>query len=337
MIERCPACDASSFTVSETWMGYRLATCAECGLTFTLNPDYRPERYIAAYRNAVEESPVPDGYGFVYSAPAKRLEIETRAYFTPPPRLTPAQKAALHWLELHAPKDASVIDCGCGTGLFLRGLKRKGIRGIGVELSTTLVDYLARCGFQAILGKAPDFPWEGPPPFAIVFFDVMEHFHDPSMIVGTLKRRFPEARIIASVPSPTRAGLLLRGERGQSDLPPNHFMRWTVKALKIFFLREGYTRIIIRVPPPPGSELLPGLGYILAKSGRLKLSPQASGDPPPRAHYPPLKRISATAQVWLQKAYQVTMDLAGSPLAREARRKGASASSMLVIAERRPR
>jgi SAM-dependent methyltransferase len=335
MIERCPACDAMNYSIDETWKGYRLATCAECGLTFTLNPDYKPERYVAAYRNAEGESPVPDGYGFVYSAPAKRLEIETRAFFIPPPRLTPAQKVALHWLERHAPKDSLVIDCGCGTGLFLRGLKRKGIRGVGVELSPTLVDFLVGSGLRAILGKAPDFPWEGNPPFAIVFFDVLEHFHDPSMIIGTLKRRFPETRIIASVPSPTRAGLLIRGERGQSDLPPNHFMRWTVKALKAFFLREGYTRIIIRVPPPVGSELLPGLGFILARSGRLKLSSKPSGDSPRRAHYSPLKRIYATAQVWLQKAYQVTMDLVGSPSARRARRKGASASSMLVIAERR--
>jgi len=333
MIERCPACDAANHTMEETWRGYQLAVCAECGLTFTLNPDYRPERYVTAYYEAGGDSPVPDGYGFVYSAPAKRLELETRAFFTPPPRLTPAQRLALHWLEHHAPKDSTVIDCGCGTGLFLRGLKKKEINGVGVELSTTLVDSLVRDGLRAFPGKAPDFPWEGNPPFAMVFFDVLEHFHDPSMIIGTLKRRFPETCIIASVPSPTRAGLLIRGERGQSDLPPNHFMRWTPNALKIFFLREGYTRVTVRVPPPVGSELLPGLGYILARTGRLKLSPRPSGDSPGHAHYSPLQRVSATAQIWLQKAYQSTMDLVGAPLARGARKKGASASSMLVIAE----
>ena len=329
MIGRCVACGSDSWSSSETSGGYLLATCARCGATFTRNPDYGTRRYVAAYEGGEEGAPVSREHGFVYTAPAQRLEMETLALFAPPPRLTASQRLAIRWLKEHAVPGAAVIDCGCGSGLFLRALKGAGIRGVGVEVSRALVELLSRKGLEVITGEVPDFPWTGRPPFAVTFFEVLEHFPDPSEVIGDIVKRFPRASILASVPSPLRARLLLHGERSASDFPPNHFVRWTPRALEMFFHNRGFGRVTVMVPPPPGSELLPGLGQVFRRSRRPIGGPSAHGSS--RASLS--RRVAITGILWLHKCYQVAADVIGALAARRAGRRGASSSSMLVVAE----
>jgi SAM-dependent methyltransferase len=274
--------------------------------------------------------PVEPENGYLYLAPAKRLELETIAFSAPPPRLTPSQRLALRWLKERAAPGATIIDCGCGSGLFLRALRRAGLRGVGVEVSAALVEMLSRRGMEAREGTVEDFPWEGDPPFAITFFEVLEHFAEPAPMIRGILKRFPRTVMLASVPSPTRARLLFRGERSPSDFPPNHFVRWTPRALEIFFHDQGFRRVTISVPPPPGSELLPGLGQLLRRSRRRMGDPAAGkGSVVPSLS----RRIGVTALLWLHKAWQVGADVIGALSARRAGRKGGSASSMLVVAE----
>ncbi len=347
MTDRCVACGSPSWSEGGAWKGYRLAVCGRCGLTFTLNPDYSTERYAAEYDGSARaDGPAEKMHGLIYEASAGRLELEARAYLTPPPRLTPAQKAALDRLEVSAPPGAAVIDCGCGSGGFLRALHASGLEGVGVEVSPRLVELLRQSGMRAILGAAPDFPWSGEEPFAITFFEVLEHFPDPSRVIRVIKTRFPHARILASVPSPFRADLFLHGKRGLSDLPPNHFLRWTPRALESFFLRLGCSRVKVLLPAPIGSELMPGITQLLSRariagrsSFRRAAAPVMEGNAGSSAGRRVMMRLgmrqrtAATAVIWLQRAYQASMDVAGAPKALLARMRGASAGSMLVVAE----
>ncbi len=334
MIDRCAACGSATWSITERWEGYELATCEACGLTFTRNPDYSSQRYLAAYGQARGEAPVPEEQAYKYSMPARRLELESLAYLAPAPRLTPAQRQALIWLKANLPVGATVLDYGCGSGIFLSALYRAHFQAVGLEVADRLVQLLRCRGFQAIAASTPDFAWSGGAPAAITFFEVLEHFPDPQTVIGALKRRFPDAKILASVPSPFRSYLFLDGERSGSDLPPNHFLRWTPKALELFFRRAGYGSATVVLPAPVGSELMPGAGQLLAGlAGRKRPASsgganRVGGDTTPR-----FGRLSATAVLWLQKSYQTAMDLVGAPRARQAARKGASAGSMLVIAE----
>jgi SAM-dependent methyltransferase len=331
MIAQCIACGSSDWSAGGASNGYTLAICSRCGLTFTLNPDYSPQRYAAAY----EASSALDGLtaerGLIYNSSTERLRLETLAYFPPAPWLTRAQKLALRILKA-APPRSVVLDCGCGSGGFLWALHKAGLHGVGVEVSPLLVELLQRKNLRSIYGAAPDFPWEGGEPHAITFFEVLEHFPDPSPIIGTLKKRFPHARIIASVPSPFRAALFLHGLRTDSDFPPHHFTRWTPKALELFFHREGYRRVRVYIPSPMGSELFPGVGKIWgAISRRDGITIQ--GEARNGARTGAAKRIAATATLWLQRGYQAAMDIVGAPKAYLSRLRGASAGSMLVVAE----
>jgi SAM-dependent methyltransferase len=331
----CVVCGSKEYSLEEKWRGFHLAKCKHCGVTFTLNPDYHPEAYGAAYKGS-EGTPVPEEYSYIYVNPAERLKLELQAFFLPPPRLTPAEQAALAWIKCNAPEGATVIDCGCGSGRFLRALRRHGFQGIGVELSPELVEMLNCAGLTTILGKAPDFRWDGESPFAITFFEVLEHIPYPVDVLKILRSRFPTASILASVPSPNRPGLLFKGERGLADYPPNHFLRWTPEALEIAFQRASYREVRVILPAPVGSEMLPGLGQLLHKL-RVKARKGTSsiltkeGQNPSAVNL--ITRFKATFTLLALWGYQRAADIVGFPKAWLARQKGASAASMLVIAK----
>lgn len=333
-ITECVACGSSQWDPVEEWHGFQIVSCRECGLSFTLNPSYRPERYRDAYEGE-GDLPVPEEHAYVYIAPGERLFLESVAFVVPPPRLTPAERTALAWIEGNAPKGATVIDCGCGSGRFLRALKRRGFRGVGVEISQSVVDALNRTGLTAISGKSPDFEWNGEPPFAITFFEVLEHIPQPMDMLTILHERFPTAAILASVPSPNCPGLLLKGERSLSDYPPNHFLRWTPEALKHAFRRAGYRYVEVILPSPVGSEVLPGLGQLVYKLHRKRRKGYSSNviRETRSCGVRLMARFKATVALWVLWLYQHSADIVGSHRAWVARRRRASAASMLAIAK----
>lgn len=332
-IKTCVSCESENWTITEKWQNYTMATCSQCGLTFTTNPDYQEARYVAAYEGRAGEGPLPQQQHYVYDSPEKKLQLETYAFILPPPRLTPAEKIALGWFQTNAPKRSLVIDCGCGTGRYMRSLERAGFRAVGIEVSEALTTLLSQNGFEVVHGTAPEFPWTGPDPFAITLFEVLEHIPLPGPWLRRLKDRFPNAKILASVPSPFRARLLLSNERGPADFPPHHYLRWTPEALKSLFVRLGYAHVDMVMPPPSGSEFLPGLGQIFA---RLQSAPRTgaralgtrTSQPPPF-----LKRAAITAQLWTHRGYHAATNVVGALQASRAQNNQATAASMLVIAQ----
>jgi SAM-dependent methyltransferase len=334
-ITACVACGSKQWSVTEEHKGYQLAVCADCGTGFTVNPDYRPERYLGAYGGPDSETPLGDEHAAVYGAPTRRLELELQAFCAPPPRLTPAEKVALQWLRGHSPPGAFVVDCGCGTGRFLRAARRVGLQIMGIDISPRLVEQLQDAGLPAQCGAAPGFLWQQDAPFAITFFEVLEHLAEPARIIGPLKERFPATTILASVPSSLRHSRESVSVHGASEFPPNEFLRWSPTGLRLFFERMGYRRVAIVTPPPAGSEHMPGLGQVLWNWRRKTAPPvqQSAGEDVPSASPPALSRLLITAALWGHRAYQELTDILAAPRAWRARRQGRSGASMLVIGE----
>jgi hypothetical protein len=138
--------------------------------------------------------------------------------------------------------------------------------------------------------------------------------------------------VFASVPSPRRVAVL-KGARRPVDYPPNHFLRWTPSALEELFLGLGYRSVHVELPPPPGSDVMPGASTVLRRIVRRR----PVGDARPATAEAPAtasgsSRLAATAAVLGARAYQRAANVAGYPVARRWSARGASASSMLVIA-----
>ena len=334
-LSRCVACASLNWSVTEVRNGYELAVCSDCGLLFTVNPDYKAERYLASYEGKEAEGVLPEAYSYVYAGPQLRLELEGRAYLCPPPRLTPAENLALRWIKAHIPSGAPVVECGCGTGRVLRALKNARLSGVGVELSAVTVQLLNRAGLKAVQGAAPGFPWESPEPFAITFFEVLEHLPEPREIIQPLKKRFPRAVILGSVPSPTGQ---CAHNKSPTDSPPHHYLLWTPTALERIFGQLGYSKVTVHVPKPAGYEQMASCGMLLSKLNRFRPRPSsrtAPAAPPthPSTQTPSGRTLAATLKVWLLYAYHGWINVLGAPKARRAGREGFSASSMLFIAE----
>jgi SAM-dependent methyltransferase len=331
----CVACGSKQWSVTEEHQGYQLATCADCKMGFTVNPDYRPERYVGAYGGSGLETPLGEEHAQVYGAPTRRLELELQAFCVPPPRLTAAEKVALGWLRVHTPAGTTVVDCGCGTGRFLRAARRVRLQIQGIDISPRLVEQLQQAGLPAQCGAAPDFHWDQAAPFAITFFEVLEHLAQPSEIIGPLRERFPAAIIVASVPASVRYPRGSASVHGVSEFPPNEFLRSSPSGLRLFFERMGYRKVSVVAPPPVGSEHLPGLGQLLWNWRRKTASPleHSVGDDRPAASSSVGCGLLVAAALWGHRAYQELANILGAPRGWRARRQGLSGASMLVIAE----
>lgn len=328
-IDMCVACGSDALAHEREWHGYEIVACGECGLSMTANPDYSRERYVAAYAGASDRASLPAEH--IYTASERRLALELSARIVPPPQLTPAERHALAWIERHAPAGGRVVDCGCGAGRFLRALQRKRIAARGFELSADMVAKLQLAGLDAAQGAAPDFAWAGPAPFAITFFEVLEHLPQPAAFLAPLRERFPDAHILASVPSPRRVAVL-KGARQPVDYPPNHFLRWTPEALEAFFDGLGFGSVRVEIPPPPGSDVMPGASAALRRFARGRAAGgRGTGTGAAAPARTPSAR-AATVAVVGARAYQGVSNLVGLPAARRWAGRGASASSMLVIA-----
>jgi SAM-dependent methyltransferase len=330
-LDRCVACGSDALDREGEWHGYELLQCGRCGLSMTGNPDYNRDRYVAAYAGDSEAATLPAEHAHIYTAPERRLTLELSARVVPPPHLTPAEHRAVAWIDLHAPLDRLVVDCGCGTGRFLRALKRKRVPARGFELSPALVAQLRAAGLDVAHGAAPDFPWTDEPPFAITFFEVLEHLPDPAAFLAPLRARFPGTHVLASVPSPTRVAVL-KGNRRPVDYPPNHFLRWTPSALEELFRGLGYSSVHVQVPPPAGSEVLPGATAAFRRLLRRDPTVGPASTTRARDGAQRLSPFAATAAVVGGRAYQSLTSVVGLPLARRWAARGASASSMLVLA-----
>ena len=265
-IQSCVACGSERWVATQRWQSYQLATCSECGLTFTVNPDYRAGRYVVTYEGASGHIPVPEEQRYVYAQPEQRLKMENLAFWTPPPRLTPAEKGALKMAHHAAPKHALVIDCVCGVGRFQRALQRAGFQGLGVEVSDALVASLNRCGSTTIKGEVPHFPWDGAEPYAITFFEVLEHLPDPAEVLLRLRVRFPRSAILASVPSPCRASRCAMGSGRRSISRRITSFAGREGPCRLFFSGWKFSTVVVEQPPPIGSELMLALGQILPRA-----------------------------------------------------------------------
>lgn len=140
-----------------------------------------------------------------------------------------------------------VLDVGCGGGLILHYLRRRGHKGIGLDFSIDAArvawrtnDVPAACG---TLGQAPIVPGSC---HAVTMFHVLEHLYDPAGYLSTAHELLaPQGRLIIQVPNAASWQFLLLGEHWNGLDIPRHFWNFKPRDLEVLLDEAGF-RIVRR-------------------------------------------------------------------------------------------
>lgn len=282
----CPACDGRAVRVlaegsdrlyETTEDLFQLVECPNCGL-IRLYPWPAPDELARYY---------PPTYWFAPgNSAAERLEqIYRRCVLRDHVRFA---SDALR----HAGGSGSLLDVGCGGGLFLRIMQERGARVAGLDLSPGA----ARVAWSAnrvpvAAGVLPNAPFAPQTWSVITMFHVIEHLYDPMTYLEAAHRLLePGGRLVVQVPNAASWQFLLFGEHWSGIDIPRHLIDYRSKDLDILLdnagfevLRHSYfnlrdnpaamatslapgldpmARRIRRVPETPGLKLLKDLLYM---------------------------------------------------------------------------
>ena len=144
--------------------------------------------------------------------------------------LTPNERAVLRWLQRHIPPNAPILELCCESGRFLAALQRHGFKPLGMDPLPSHVAMLQTQGFSVRAGYVEDYPTGWPEPAAVILLESLVRFPEPVSLLRGVRKRFPQALLCVSVPSPRRSLKVPEFDR-RADYPPHHLTRWTPKAL----------------------------------------------------------------------------------------------------------
>ena len=155
--------------------------------------------------------------------------------------------------------DASVVDIGCGRGEWLGLLKEAGIRAIGIDLNSAMVDTCRSSGFSVECTNAIDWLRQQPEGSlaAVTGFHIIEHLSFEDLITlfdAALKALRDDGLIIFETPNPEN--LAVGACSFYSDPTHQHPI---VPAVAEFIARQrGFAKAkILRLHPHPESSRLP--------------------------------------------------------------------------------
>ncbi len=88
------------------------------------------------------------------------------------------------------PRDARVVDLGCGSGVFAELLRRAGYQSVGLDISPKLVALGRRKypGLELIEGDAENLPFENASLDGVLLSGLVHHFPDPRRLASEVKR-----------------------------------------------------------------------------------------------------------------------------------------------------
>jgi SAM-dependent methyltransferase len=215
----CPACsNTTQASALERYGAYELHHCLACDLQF-----WEPR-----------EMPDARWYERVYGArDATLLPLE------------PGHKYFLS--DVQAPGKGELLDIGCGTGAFLAAAHSAGYQVTGTELDSNAARFAKeRFGLRRVtpltiaefVAQHPDEQFD-----VVTFFEVLEHQAAPREFLEHVKTCLrPQGYIALSVPNRER---WLTGV-DVLDYPPNHFLRWNVRALHNALSLHGFELLTVR-------------------------------------------------------------------------------------------
>jgi SAM-dependent methyltransferase len=219
----CPACDEPGFRTlfqagdrlyQTTAERFRIVQCTRCGL-IRLDPWPTPEALARYYPAEYWFAPC-DGVADRLEEAWRRLVLSDHVEFV--------RKALGH----AGGDDGLLLDVGCGGGLFVRVLRERGIRAVGLDVSTRAAALAWRAnGAPVVCASLQAAPLPPGSCAAVTMFHVLEHLADPTEYLDAAWRLLaPEGRLIVQTPNAACWQFLLLGENWSGLDVPRHLINF---------------------------------------------------------------------------------------------------------------
>lgn len=218
----CPLCQSTRFAVLPQYRhvglrkyGCSLVRCNDCGHCFT------------------QASEVPD-LGELYANEQYELVDTRRSMFG---RLISLDvKSVLRQLERVKPQvmGASVLDFGCGKGVFLHWAAERGWRVLGVETASKRAEFARTIyGLEVISEEYSGGAIAGGPFDVITLFHVLEHLSNPHALVTSLVDSNLKANgmLVLEVPRFDSLQSVLAGNAWVHLDAPRHLSHFSTEAM----------------------------------------------------------------------------------------------------------
>lgn len=167
-----------------------------------------------------------------------------------------------------------LLEIGCADGKFLERAAELGHRATGIDFSRAAVEAARARGLDAHVADVSQVvDMAGDEPFtAVAMYQVIEHLEEPDTVFDAIGRiAAPGALLLVGCPADLRYTRRVRhadriGRSDFWDYPPQHTLRWTPDALRIFLSRHGWRMEICEYEPfhPVGAA-----AHLVNVDGRL--------------------------------------------------------------------
>lgn len=189
--------------------------------------------------------------------------------------------------RLELPRDAEILDAGCGSGRELQDLAAYG-NVHGIELDPDAAAYAAsRAVGEVQVGRVEELPWEDGKFDLITCLDVLEHVPDDRGAMVELRRvSKPGGWLLATVPAYPSLWSL-------HDKANHHYRRYSRRSLQSVLASAGWN--LQRITAFNSILLAPAAVVRLAQRGRE----------PDSDYSPELERVSPWLNGLLERPLQV--------------------------------
>ena len=213
--KKCRLCGAPNTKILFRSSNWRISFCASCTNAWTVPPPLGRDRINYKEKN------FHSGFGF--------KEVRDMPYQW---RKAVLMQARL--LEKCLLVDSSILEIGCGEGLFLHELSNRGFIVSGIEPSKTASELARISGLNVIQGYFPDTHIPGSFD-AVVISQVLEHVQDPISFLRSSGALVPDGYIL--MVQTNWKGLMPRlyKEKWYAWVPEQHYWHFTPKGLCMIF------------------------------------------------------------------------------------------------------
>ncbi len=223
---RCPICGDTNPRQRYQITRFQVLACTACRQIY-LYPLPSPEEIhrLFAQLYTTGEGSVPElksYYGFCYDDDPEN----------------PLVQLYDHWLSVieSVQKPGSLLDVGCGTGLFLAVARRRGWETYGIDGSEEATRYARdHFGLDPWVGDFADFSSEGRTFDVITGWDIVEHARDPLNLLAAMRRSLAPGGLVA-LSTPNQRNILDLVAGAMYHLTGGHF----TAPLEKFYIEQHF-------------------------------------------------------------------------------------------------